>query len=227
MGLVGKVAKSYLGKTEYPYEDLYQQGCLGLVKAAKNFDKTKGIQFSSYAVPMIQGHIRLMLRDCRPLRINRETQKASYNVNKIVEALKKEFDRDPAMTEIAEAMNCSEADVFNAMNAYMHPLSFETKITNTKNVKIGESIVDETNLEEEVLENYQHRQLILHIMLLPKKFQQTMFLRLQGLSQTEIAEVTGRTQVCVSRWLKKAIETLKETMEFDIRENEIERVSVQ
>ena len=120
--LVLSVTQRFLGRGENP-DDLFQVGCIGLLKAVQNFDATKEVRFSTYGVPMIAGEIRRYLRDNSPIRVSRSVRDLAYRVLQCKEQLLLELDREPTMEQIAEKLELPLRDVVDAMDAIAAPVS--------------------------------------------------------------------------------------------------------
>lgn len=180
------------------YDELYSTGCLGLVKAAKKFDETKGFQFSTYAVPVILGEMKQLFRDNNPIKISRKLKELSIKANCEIEAQRK-MNKEPSIQEIAQKLNCSKEDVIEALNAvnFLKSLDTDESIAN----KISQ------NDEEKTLNRIA---LLQAIEKLNTQEQQIVDLRFfKDKTQTETAKILGLTQVQVSRKEKNVLKTLK------------------
>lgn len=125
--LVLSVTQRFLGRGENP-DDLFQVGCIGLLKAVQNFDETKEVRFSTYGVPMIAGEIRRYLRDNSPIRVSRSLRDLAYRVLQCREQLLLEQGRDPSMEQVAQKMELPLADVVRAMDAIAAPVSLHEPV---------------------------------------------------------------------------------------------------
>jgi len=180
------------------YDELYSTGCLGLVKAAKRFDETKGFQFSTYAVPVILGEMKQLFRDNNPIKISRKLKELSIKANCEIEAQRK-MNKEPSIQEIAQKLNCCKEDVIEALNAvnFLKSLDTDESIAN----KISQ------NDEEKTLNRIA---LLQAIEKLNTQEQQIVDLRFfKDKTQTETAKILGLTQVQVSRKEKNVLKTLK------------------
>ena len=121
--LVLSIIQRFTGRREN-LDDLFQVGCIGLVKAVDNFDITKEVMFSTYAVPMIVGEVRRYLRDNAAVRISRSVRDTAYRALQAREELSSELDRDPTSDEIAARLGLPRAQVVSAMEAVVEPISF-------------------------------------------------------------------------------------------------------
>ena len=104
-------------------DDLFQIGCVGMIKAIDNFDISQGVQFSTYAVPMIIGEIKRYLRDSNPIRVSRSLRDTAYKAIYTKEALTREHQKEPTVTEIADEIGVSKEDIVLAMEAIQSPVS--------------------------------------------------------------------------------------------------------
>ena len=120
--LVLSVIQRFLGRGENP-DDLFQVGCIGLLKAIANFDTTKDVRFSTYGVPMIAGELRRYLRDYSPIRVSRSVRDLAYRVLQCKQAMTAENGREPTFAQIAERLGVPEEDVVGAMDAVSTPVS--------------------------------------------------------------------------------------------------------
>ena len=127
--LVLSVVKKFNNRKEN-LDDIFQVGCLGLLKAIDNFDFSHGVRFSTYAVPMIIGEIRRYLRDNSPIRISRSLKDIAYKALQYKEQYINEFQKDPTIEEIAKYLEVEEIDVVVALEAMQEPLSIYTPIYN-------------------------------------------------------------------------------------------------
>lgn len=180
------------------YDELYSTGCLGLVKAAKKFDETKGFQFSTYAVPVILGEIKQLFRDNNPIKISRSLKELSIKAKQEIEEQRKQ-NKEPSISEIAQKLECSKEDVIEALNA----------VSVLKSLDSDEGIANKIsqNDEEKTLNKIA---LLQAIEKLNTQEQQIVDLRFfKDKTQTETAKILGLTQVQVSRKEKNVLKTLK------------------
>ena len=120
--LVLSVIQRFEKRGESP-DDLFQVGCIGLIKAIANFDPTKGVRFSTYGVPMIAGEVRRYLRDNSAIRVSRSLRDVAYRVLQCKEAMAPNMGRDPTNGEVAKALDLSEEEVTEALDAVCAPVS--------------------------------------------------------------------------------------------------------
>ena len=122
LGLVHSCAKRFRGRG-LEYDDLYQAGCVGLIKAYDAFDRTRGVQFSTYAVPVILGEIRRLFRDGGAIKVGRTLKERSVRVMRESEAFRREMQREPTVSELAARMQLDPTEVAEALNAAVPPVS--------------------------------------------------------------------------------------------------------
>ena len=204
--LVLSILKKYTGKVDN-LDDLFQVGCLGLVKAIDNFDTSYDVKLSTYACPMIEGEIKRMLRDDNPIRISRSIKDLAYKTLKLKEELSIEG-KEPSNGEIAKLIGVTEYDVANALDSLREPVSMYEPIYNDggDTIYLFDQIAnkeDEYGLEsrlalDKALNNLKTRE----INILKERF-------VIGKTQMEIAEELGISQAQISRIEKNAIKTLK------------------
>ena len=205
--LVLSVVKKFNNRKEN-LDDIFQVGCLGLLKAIDNFDFSHGVRFSTYAVPMIIGEIRRYLRDNSPIRISRSLKDIAYKALQFKEKYINEYQKEPTIEMIANELGEEEIDVVVALEAMQEPLSIYTPIYNngSDEIYLIDQIGDEDDPEEKnVLKmtieqglkrlNQRERDIINKRYFLDK-------------TQMEIAEEIGISQAQVSRLEKSALKTI-------------------
>lgn len=189
-------------------DDLFQVGCIGLIKAIDNFDTSHDVRFSTYAVPMIIGEVRRYLRDNNPIRVSRSLRDTAYHAMQIKERISNEKGYEPTVEEIAKEMDLKKEEVVIALEAVVDPVSFyEPVYSNGGDTiflmdQIGSNEndgdwVDEILLKESI-KNLPDRE---------KKILSMRFMR--GMTQTEVANEIGISQAQVSRLEKNALDSLK------------------
>ena len=180
------------------YDELYSAGCLGLVKAAKRFDKDKGFQFSTYAVPVILGEIKQIFRDNNPVKISRSLKELALKINREIEAKQKQ-NETISISEITEKFGCSVEDVVFALNSnnFVSSLESDEGVAN----KIAQNDEEKTINKIAVLEAIEK---------LDFEDKQIVNLRFfKDKTQSQTAKILGLNQVQVSRKEKNILKTLK------------------
>ena len=206
--LVLSVVKKFNNRKEN-LDDIFQVGCLGLLKAIDNFDFSHGVRFSTYAVPMIIGEIRRYLRDNSPIRISRSLKDIAYKALQFKEQYINTYQKDPTIEEIAKELEVEEIDVVVALEAMQDPLSIYTPIYNNGNDEIY--LIDQIGDDEES-ENKKILQMTIAqgIRRLNSRERDIINKRyFLDKTQMEIAEEIGISQAQVSRIEKSAIENVR------------------
>ena len=206
--LVLSVIQKFAGRGENP-DDLFQVGCVGLIKAIDNFDPDRELRFSTYGVPMIAGEIRRYLRDNSALRVSRSMRDTAYRVLQIKEQLTAEKGREPTVEEIAAALEIPRSEVVFAMDAVSDPVSlYEPVYTESgESVTVLDQVGDTKNTDEQWLLQIALEQAMHGLSLREKHI---LWLRFcDGRTQMEVAGEIGISQAQVSRLEKSAIGRIK------------------
>ncbi|MBB6455040.1 RNA polymerase sporulation-specific sigma factor [Salirhabdus euzebyi] len=205
--LVLSVIQRFHHRGEY-VDDLFQVGCIGLMKSIDNFDLGQNVKFSTYAVPMIIGEIRRYLRDNNPIRVSRSLRDIAYKALQVRERLMSKTSKDPTPMEIAEEMDIPHSDVVFALDAIQDPVSLFEPIYNDGGdpIFVMDQLKDDKNkdtiwIDEIALKEGMRRLNDREKMILNKRF-------FQGKTQMEVAEEIGISQAQVSRLEKAAIEQM-------------------
>jgi len=209
--LVLSVIQRFLGRGENP-DDLFQVGCIGLLKAVQNFDETKQVRFSTYGVPMIAGEIRRYLRDNSAIRVSRSLRDLAYRVLHCKEQLLLDMGREPTMAEIAEALDLQEADVLEAMDAITAPVSLYEPIYSDGGdpLTVMDQVRDLKNTDERWMERIALRDAMGQ---LGEREKQILALRFHdGRTQMEVANAIGISQAQVSRLEKNALNSIRKSI---------------
>ena len=193
-------------------DDLFQIGCIGLMKAIDNFNTELGVRFSTYAVPMIIGEIRRYLRDNNAIRVSRSLRDIAYKAMQAREKLGAQLGQEPTVRQIAESLDLKEEDVVMALDAIQEPMSLNEPINrdNGDALYVMDQIRDESGGEEEwarslALRNAMDR--------LSERERQILALRYSdGKTQMEVSGEIGISQAQVSRLEKNAIKSIKKNM---------------
>ncbi|WP_067922120.1 RNA polymerase sporulation sigma factor SigG [Alicyclobacillus shizuokensis] len=205
--LVLSVIQRFNNRGEY-VDDLFQVGCIGLMKAIDNFDLSQNVRFSTYAVPMIIGEIRRYLRDNNPIRVSRSLRDVAYKALQVRDQLTNQKLREPTIVEIAEAMNVPKEDVVFALDAIQDPVSMFEPIYNDGGdpIYVMDQIHDEKNLDSNWVEGIAIREAMRKLSDREKKILSMRFF--EGKTQMEVAEEIGISQAQVSRLEKAAIQRM-------------------
>ena len=193
-------------------DDLFQVGCIGLVKAIDNFDLSHGVKLSTYAVPMILGEVKRYLRDDNSIRVSRSMKDLAYNVLKVNEEMTKKLGREATFEEIAKELNVEEVDIITALDAMKNPVSIFEPIYSDggDTIYLYDQIEDKSLKEKDLDVNLAINDAIDE---LDKRERYIIDQRyIIGKTQMEIASELGISQAQISRLEKNAINTLKKVL---------------
>ena len=208
--LVLSIIQRFNGRGETA-DDLFQIGCIGLIKAIDNFDINQNVQFSTYAVPMILGELKRYLRDNNSIRVSRSIRDTAYKVIQYKENYIKTNNKEPSIKEIAKALEIKKEEVAFSLDAIQNPISLQEPIYNdgSENLYIMDQIKDEKNSDELWAENLTLNEAIKKL----NKKEKTIIAKryFDGRTQNEVAEEIGISQAQVSRLEKTAINRIKKT----------------
>jgi RNA polymerase sporulation-specific sigma factor len=192
-------------------DDLFQVGCIGLMKAIDHFDINQGVKFSTYGVPMIIGEIRRYLRDNNSIRVSRSLRDTAYKAMKAKEAFTNKHDREPTMDELAKLLNIDRSDVVMALESIVDPVSlYEPVFSDGGDTiyvmdQVGDNNDDNNWVDEIVLKQAIHDLTDREKHILSMRF-------LQGKTQMEVASEIGISQAQVSRLEKAALQKVKKDL---------------
>lgn len=206
--LVLSVIRRFTPKN-YTADDLFQVGCIGLIKAIDNFNPDFDVKFSTYAVPMIIGELRRYLRDNNSLRVSRSLRDTAYKVLQMRSKMLNESDREPKVSEIAKALGIDEAEAVLALDAIQEPVSlFEPIYHNDGDaIFVMDQVCDEKSSEERWLDGIA---IDCGLDRLGERERRILKLRFfDGKTQTEVAAEIGISQAQVSRLEKTALKTMR------------------
>lgn len=206
LGLVHSICKRFAGRG-IEYDDLYQAGCIGLIKAADAFDESRGLMFSTYAVPVIMGEVRRLFRDGGSVKVSRSVKELALKITYEKQKLEQTLCREPTLSELSEVLNVSKEDITEAMCATQPTVSLTYE---------GDDGIKETDLpvvgEDEEMSN---RLIINEAM---EKLTETErkivnFRYFEFFTQSKTAKILNMTQVQVSRAEKKILVKLRNFLE--------------
>ena len=209
--LVLSVIQRFDKRGESP-DDLFQVGCIGLIKAIANFDPTKNVRFSTYGVPMIAGEVRRYLRDNSAIRVSRSIRDVAYRVLQCKEAQTASLGREPTLEEIAKELELSQEEVSEALDAVCAPLSLYDPVFSDGSdpLTVMDQVRDHKNTENSWMEH-----ITLHnaFHALGPREKQILSLRFyDGKTQMEVAQLVGISQAQVSRLEKGAISAMRKSV---------------
>ena len=209
LGLVKSVLRRFLNRG-YDSEDLYQIGCMGLVKAIQKFDTSFDVRFSTYAVPMIMGEIRRFLRDDGIIKVSRSLKQIATTANMAKEKLTKELGRDPTIKELSEEIKIEKEDIVMALEANIKPDYLHNVIHESDGAPIH--LIDRIPADEKGLDIADSIALKEVLRELKPRERQIIVLRyFKDKTQQQIGDLLGISQVQVSRIEKKVLENMRET----------------
>lgn len=209
--LVLSVIQRFAGRGENA-DDLFQVGCVGLLKAIDNFDISQNVRFSTYGVPMIIGEIRRYLRDNSAIRVSRSMRDTAYRVLQARERLQREQQREPTVEQIAHELGIRREEVVFAMDAVCDPVSLFEPIYSDggDTMCVMDQVRDTKNTDEDWLEQIALKEAMAR---LSKRERQILALRYSdGKTQMEVSSEIGISQAQVSRLEKNAIKSIKKNM---------------
>lgn len=204
LGLVHLCANKFRGRG-IEYEELYSAGCIGLLKAVKAFDTSRGAKFSTYAVPVILGEIKRLFRDGGAVRVSRSLKELSLKIQKICEDFRSNEGREPTIREISAISGADEAAVSDALNAALTPVSLTVPDEDGDEFEIPSEAPD-----EEIVDLLALRQIMARLEPRDRALLELRYFR--ELTQTKTAKALGMTQVQVSRREKKLLSQIREEM---------------
>ena len=208
--LVLSVIQRFMGRGENP-DDLFQVGCIGLLKAVQNFDDTKMVRFSTYGVPMIAGEIRRYLRDNSTIRVSRSLRDLAYRILQCKEQLQLQLGREASLEEVAAKLELPIEDVVNAMDAITAPVSlYEPVYSDGGDTIFVMDQIGDKNDEDSWISAILFRDSMAGMnprekIILSRRF-------LQGKTQVDVAREIGISQAQVSRLEKNALKKVKQQM---------------
>ena len=209
--LVLSVIQRFDKRGESP-DDLFQVGCIGLIKAISNFDPTKGVRFSTYGVPMIAGEIRRYLRDNSAIRVSRSIRDVAYRVLQCKEALLTKLGREPTLDEISKELDLPTEDVSEALDAVCAPVSLHDPVyaDGGDPLTVMDQVHDTKNTENNWMEKIALRNAFQALGTREKQILNLRFIG--GKTQMEVANLVGISQAQVSRLEKGALNAMRKSI---------------
>jgi len=205
--LIKSVIKMYKNKG-IEYDDLYQLGCLGFVKAIKNFDESFNVKFSTYAVPMVAGEVKRFLRDDGSIKVSRALKTLYIQINKFINKYKNENGESPTVSEIAKNFKIEESEVMFAIDSSRALISLDEQVEedNSRSKTLLETIAEEDKTDK-LLDNLLLKKIIKD---LDERDKKIIYLRYYlDQTQSDVAKELGVSQVQVSRLEFKILEKIK------------------
>lgn len=210
MGLVYSIVKRFSGRG-YEVEDLFQIGCMGLVKSIQKFDESFDVKFSTYAVPMIIGEIKRFMRDDGIIKVSRSIKELAIKALALREKLQNETNAEPSIKELAERLGVSAEEVAIAMEAGIRPESINAPLGDNSDKTLADRIESHDDCEGKVL----NRILVSELLkMFDERDKKIIILRyFKQKTQVEVAEALGISQVQVSRLEKKVLSKMRTYLE--------------
>lgn len=207
VGLIWSIIKRFSGRG-YDMEDLYQIGCIGLIKAIDKFDESFDVKLSTYAVPMITGEIRRFMRDDGMIKVSRKIKENQYRVLSCIEKLTQQYGREATINEIANECGLKEEEVIGAIEASNEIESLQKTVSSKdgNDFCLMEKISDRFD-DDEVVDKIFIKQLLDSITKEERKLIELRYF--EDMTQTEIAKKLGMSQVQVSRMEKRILTQLR------------------
>lgn len=210
MRLVLSVCKKFHNRKE-SMDDIFQVGCVGLMKAIDNFDINLGVRFSTYAVPMIVGEIKRFLRDNNSIRVSRSLRDTAYKALKMREELIRCNEEEPKVEDIAHALSMEVREVAVALDAISDPLSLGDAVgsDDDESITLMDQVADETSDQEYLIEQLGLKEALKKLS--GREKQIIMYRYYIGKTQMEVSEEIGISQAQVSRLEKTAIDEIRKS----------------
>ena len=206
--LVLSVIQRFGNRGENP-DDLFQVGCIGLIKALDNFDLSHGVKFSTYAVPMIIGEVRRYLRDNNAIRVSRSLRDMAYKALQTKEVLSRKLQREPTVAEIAKEMEVEREEVVLALESIQEPISLYEPVFHDDGdaIYVMDQVWDTKNTDTRWIENLSLSEAMKKLTPRERKILNMRFF--EGKTQMEVAEEISISQAQVSRLEKNALKYMR------------------
>lgn len=202
LGLVHSICKRFSGRG-IEYDDLFQAGCIGLIKATDAFDCERGLMFSTYAVPVIMGEVRRLFRDGGTVKVSRSVKELSFHINRQKQVLEQKLNREPTIKELAEALNVSSEEITEAICASQPTVS----LTFEGGDGIKETDLPTLSAEEEITDRLTLDEALLKLDDIERKIMVCRYYNF--MTQSKTAECLNMTQVQISRAEKRILLKLR------------------
>ena len=211
--VVKSIVKGYVGRGA-EYEDLFQTGCIGLIKAIKGYDSQYEVRFSTYAVPMISGEIKRFLRDDGIIKVSRSFKENAVKIYRAQEKLKRETGREPTLSELSKECGLTEEEITQSLDAVREPISIYEPMYNSdgdSKMLLVDTVASEEGTENKVIDKLLLQKLMQELTERERKILLLRFFR--DKTQSEIAGMMGVSQVQISRIITKSLEKLRKSAE--------------
>jgi RNA polymerase sporulation-specific sigma factor len=207
-GLVWSVVRRFLGRG-HDAEDLFQIGCIGLIKAIQKFDRSYDVRFSTYAVPMIMGEIKRYIRDDGIIKVSRSLKELAAKAKRAKDSLQKSLGREPSVSEIADSLKVDVSELVLALDSMNAPESLSSTQGEDERELI-EKIDEGTDTEGEIIDRLAINEALSRLK--PRERQIIVLRYFSQKTQTQIAQMLGISQVQVSRIEKKVLRDMRKTI---------------
>ena len=204
VGLIWSIVRRFLGRGQEA-DDLFQIGCIGLMKAVDKFELSYDVKFSTYAVPMITGEIKRFLRDDGMIKVSRTLKETAGRVRKVQEMLEGEYGREPTLAELAASLQIAEEEIVMALDSSAEVESLNKTIYHSdgSDIALEDKIAEEVDRNEQLVNRMALKKILSE---LDEREQSLIRMRFfEERTQTQVAEVLGVSQVQVSRMEKKLL----------------------
>ena len=208
VGLIWSIVRRFLGRGQEA-DDLFQIGCIGLMKAVDKFELSYDVKFSTYAVPMITGEIKRFLRDDGMIKVSRTLKETAGRVRKVQEMLENEYGREPTLAELANSLQLAEEEIVMALDSSAEVESLNKTIyySDGSDIALMDKIAEEVDRNERLVNHMALKKILSE---LDEREQRLIRMRFfEERTQTQVAEVLGVSQVQVSRMEKKILLQLR------------------
>lgn len=205
-GLVHACCKHFSGKG-IEYEELFSAGCLGLAKAINNYDQSREVQFSTYAVPVILGEIKQLFRDNGTVKVSRTLKMLAVSISRLNNESRTKHGRELTVTELAKKLDTNEEKIIDALNSTRLPLSLTAEYDSEGNPQLD---VPTDDIQEEISERLSLEQAVNTLCETDRKIITLRYY--QSKTQTQTAKILSMTQVQISRREKKILAAIREQM---------------
>ena len=208
VGLIWSIVRRFLGRGQEA-DDLFQIGCIGLMKAVDKFELSYDVKFSTYAVPMITGEIKRFLRDDGMIKVSRTLKETASRVRKVQETLEGEYGREPTLAELAASLQLAEEEIVMALDSSAEVESLNKTIyySEGSDIILMDKIAEEVDRNEQLINHMALKKIISE---LDERDQSLIRMRFfEERTQTQVAKLLGVSQVQVSRMEKKLLLRLR------------------
>jgi len=208
VGLIWSIVRRFLGRGQEA-DDLFQIGCIGLMKAVDKFELSYDVKFSTYAVPMITGEIKRFLRDDGMIKVSRTLKETAGRVRKVQEMLENEYGREPTLAELAASLQLAEEEIVMALDSSAEVESLNKTIyySDGSDIALMDKIAEDVDRNERLVNHMALKKILSE---LDEREQSLIRMRFfEERTQTQVAEVLGVSQVQVSRMEKKLLLQLR------------------